>query len=66
MKRTGVRPLDGKVESMKNIPLKKLRPIEVDDDSGEAVVRVFLEGQGSRRSGTPLTECEGAYRGVWC
>ena len=43
MKRTGVRPLDGKVESMKNIPFKKLRPIEVDDDSGEAVVRVFLE-----------------------
>ena len=43
---------------MNNIPVKKVRRIEVDDDSGVDVVRVFLEVPGFQNFGQRLGELE--------
>lgn len=43
---------------MRNIPIKKIRRIEVDDDSGEDVVRVFLEVPKFQNFGQRLGELE--------
>jgi hypothetical protein len=49
---------------MKNIPTKKIRRIEVDDDSGEDVVRVFLEVPKFQNFGQRLGELERKAREV--
>jgi hypothetical protein len=43
---------------MKNIPIKKIRRIEIDDDSGDDVVRVFLEVPQFQNFGQRLGDLE--------
>jgi hypothetical protein len=51
---------------MKNTPIKKIRRIEVDDDSGEEVVRVFLEVPAFQNLGQRLGELERkAWEAEW-
>src|SRR5262245_15788924 len=43
---------------MKNISTKRVRRIEIDDDSGEDVITVFLEVPGFQNFGQRLAELE--------
>jgi hypothetical protein len=51
---------------MKNIPTKKITRIEIDDDSGEDVVHVFLDVPGFQNFGQRLGELERkAWEAEW-